>query len=179
MKNRTGEFKLSADQKLRLMNLGLNSEIDDTIGDDNAAKAERLYEVLTSSLPVEPDVVDSLPPILRNMSRKMTSVAGQRVSHYLLSPKTHVDIFRKIKDFARQSGESTDSEIHRDVFLAVYCMAIASALFFHNQKISRHTDEDLKGFFAKYAAQTWIPPEIALIFREAGGHLHQSCKSKE
>lgn len=179
MKNRTGEFKLSADQKLRLMNLGLNSEIDDTIGDDNAAKAERLYEVLTSSLPVEPDVVDSLPPILRNMSRKMTSVAGQRVSHYLLSPKTQVDVLRKIKDYAKQSGESTDSEIHRDVFLAVYCMAIASALFFHSEKISRHTDEDLKGFFAKYATEQWIPPEMALIFREAGKHLHQSSKSKD
>lgn len=179
MKNRTGEFKLSADQKLRLMNLGLNSQIDDAIGDDNAPKAERLYEVLTSSLPVGPDVVDSLPPILRNMSRKMTSVAGQRVSHYLLSPKTQVDVLRKIKDYAKQSGESTDSEIHRDVFLAVYCMAIASALFFRNEKISRHTDEDLKGFFAKYATEQWIPPEMALILREAGGHLHQSSKSKD
>lgn len=165
------EIELSVEQKSRLLRLGLDSDIDKTTSSEDDEKIDLLYDVLAGKLPVTVSVVDSLPPILRTMSGQLQSVAGKSIRELLLSTDTDVNILRQIKNLAKQSGTSTDSEIVKEVYLAIYFAAIASALTFHDTKISQHKDENLKGFFSTYNKEKWISSEIASIFQEAKDKL--------
>ena len=167
MDKKSRDFDLNRSQKSRLLSLGISSKPHKQSTDKVERKEDMLYDVLMRTLPVEPLVVESLPSVIKGLSHRLHSLAGQPIVELLKNPATDIDTIRKIKQYAKESGTATDSEDKKDVFLAVYYAAIASALIFHNQKITQHSYSDLQHFFSSFVQNDWILDELVSLFSRA------------
>jgi len=176
MDKKSQEFDLSRHQKSRLLSLGISSKPREPNTDKVEQKADKLYDVLTRTLPVDPVVVESLPPVVKGLSSRLNSLAGKPIGELLQDPATDITTIRKIKQYAKESGTSADSEEEKDVFLAVYYAAIASALVFHNERITKHSNKDLEQFFYSFTNKDWILEEIKGLFNEAKKHCIRIAK---
>jgi hypothetical protein len=163
---------LSPEQRKRLLSLGLSSKVSEAMTDSEEEKSDLLYDILTRTLPIDEMIVDSLPCVLRSLSRKLRSVAGEPLADLLQDPKTDISVVEEIKVYAKESGKSSKSKGESDVFLAVYYAAIASALLFHNKKITQHSFEDLEQFFSSLAKKSWVLQELKILFKRA----HEYCQ---
>ena len=167
MNEKSQDFDLNRHQKSRLLSLGVGSKSRKPCTDTVEKKEDMLYDILIRTLPIEPLVVESLPSVIKGLSSRLHSLAGKPIGELLQDPATDIDTIRKIKQYAKKSGTSTDSEDEKDVFLAVYYAAIASALIFHNQKITQHSYSDLQHFFSSFVQNDWILDELVSLFSRA------------
>jgi len=173
MNNESNNFDLTESQKSRLFGLGLESSPCDGSTDTNDQKRDLLYDILSSRLPVEPSVVDSLPRVVKDLCPSLNSVAGDTIGDLLGNPQTEISTIKRIKWYAKESGTSTESETQTDVYLVVYYAAIASALLFHGKKITQHPYEDLQEFFLSFSQEAWVLEEIKDLFRKAQMHCER------
>jgi len=169
------DFELNAEQMSRLLNLSADPEQAEENGDVEEKKADLLCEILTNALEVDKTVTDSLPDVLRRFCQKLRSVAGERLIDLLLSPQTELSDIRRIKAYAKQLGVSVKTQAEYDVTLAIYHAAIASALVFHNEKISRYSYTELEESFDSLCEQRWVFEVLADLFSRAG----KLCKEKK
>jgi hypothetical protein len=176
MDNESQDFDLSRHQKSRLLSLGLGSNPPKLSTDEVEQKADMLYDVLTRTLPVDPSVVNSLPAVVRGLSSGLQSLAGLPIGDLLQDPTTDIATIKKIKQYAKESGTTGSSEDKNDVFLAVYYAAIASALVFHNEKITQHSYKDLEQHFSSFMEKDWVLEEIKGLFHEAQKHRRRIAK---
>lgn len=168
------KVELTAKQNERLLKLAVSSQVSEVKNDPAEAKADALFDILDSPLPVDKLILDSLPVIVRTLCRKLRSVAGQGIGDLLQDPQTDVAAIRGIKEYTKQSGTCSHSEVEGDAFLAIYYASLASALVFHDDKITQHSYQDLEQFFRTFAKKTWIPDELTSLFEKAV----QYCCSK-
>ena len=169
MDNGSPDFDLSHGRKFRLFGLGLAKPRDKSI-DTAGQKTDMLYEILTSRLPVDSSVVDSLPGVVKDLCPSLNSIAGDTIGDLLHNPQTELSALKRVKWYAKESGTSVESEAQADVYLVVYYAAIAAALLFHGKKITQHPYEDLQEFFVSFNQEVWVLDEIKDLFRKA--HLH-------
>ena len=176
MDNESQEFDLSRHQKSRLLSLGLGSKPRELSTDKVEQKADMLYDVLTRTLPVDPSVVNSLSDVVRGLSSGLQSLAGKPIGDLLQDPATDIATIKKIKQYAKESGATADSEDKKDVFLAVYYAAIASALVFNHKKITHHSYKDLGQFFSSFTEKDWVLEEIKSLFHGAQTYCRRIAK---
>lgn len=174
MDNESQDFDLTQAQKSRLLSLGLESKPHELSTDKEEQKADMLYDVLTCTLPIDPSVVNSLPAVVKGLSSRLHSLAGQPIGNLLQDLTTDLTTIRKIKQYAKDSGTAADSEAKGDVFLAVYHVAIASALVYHNEKVTQHSYQDLEQFFLSFRKKDWVLEEIKDLFKKA----QEYCQKK-
>ncbi|MFC1633571.1 hypothetical protein ACFL5Z_01905 [Planctomycetota bacterium] len=167
MDNGTDDFDLTQEQKSRLLKLGRRSKSHEWIADGKQRKTDVLYDVLNCPLPLEPSVVNSLPSVVRGLSSRLYSLAGRPIGNLLQDSATDITTIVRIKEYAKEAGTSADSEEESEVFLAVYYAAIASALLFHNQKITQHSYSDLERFFYSFTKEKWVLNELRELFQKA------------
>lgn len=176
MDEESENLDLTEQQRTRLLRLGLSCEAFEADVDSEEEKADLLYEALIRTLPVDGTTVASLPPVLRSMSGKLHSVAGEPLGDLLQNPGTDLSVIERIKNYAKdyneESGISDKSKAEKDIFLAIYFAAIASAFLFHNKKITQHSYEDLRRFFSYYAEESWVLDELRIHFKKA----HEYCQ---
>jgi hypothetical protein len=170
---------LTSQQRARLLKLGLFCDAPEACTDSEEEKADLLYDALVGTLPVEGTTVASLPPALRSLSGKLYSVAGEPLVELLQNPSTDIPVLEKIKKYAKDcaepSGTSGKSKAERDVFLAIYFAAIASAFLFHNKKITQHSYKNLRRFFLSYTEKSWVLDELRSHFKKA----HEYCQNHQ
>lgn len=162
------EIELSAEQKTELLNIGLKAATEEQ--EPSEHKADLLYDILNHPLPVDGPAVNMLPAPLRGLSRKVRSIAGAPLIELLTHSDTSISTIEAIKEYAKQSGKSAESEDRADIFLAVYYGAIASGLVFHGRKISEHSYEHLTGAFGSLADKAWMQEGITDLVARAQKH---------
>ena len=101
------------------------------------------------------------------MSEELQSVSGLPLGDILQDSQTKIAVIRRIKDFAKELGNSAKDKIERDVALAVYFAAIASALVFHEARISQYSYEQLAQSFEAFGEDNWITPSLATMYKGA------------
>lgn len=166
------KIRLTPKQNERLLHLAASSHVPEAGNDPVEDKANTLFDILVSPLPVDKLVLDSLPNVVRGLCRKLRSVAGQTIGDMLQNPQTDIAALTAIKDYTKQSGTCSRSDAEGDAFLAIYYGSIASALVFHKEKISQHSYEDLEQFFRTFAGKTWVPDELTGLFEKAANYCH-------
>ncbi len=137
-------------------------------------KADLLRDMLEDVLPLDPEVVESLPIILKRMYKELRPLAGDSLAQLLLNPKTDINAIEKIKEYSKNTSNFAESEVEHQTAITVYYTAIASALVFHNQKISQNTYTQLEESFSTLIDQKWITSEITQLFVRA----RAICKQK-
>lgn len=171
MAEESEKIELGAKQKTELLKFGLKAAAEDR--EDEEYKADLLYDILNHPLQVDGPAINMLPAPLRGLSRKIRPIAGAPLIELLTRSDTSISTIEAIKEYAKESGTTGNSEDKNDVFLAVYYAAIASALLFHNKRITQHSYKDLEQFFSLFTEKDWILEEIKGLFRKARIHCER------
>lgn len=165
---------LTTEQSTHLLKLCLRGDQHRSDETKEKNRASMLLDVLGSKLPVNPALLESLPPVLQTLSAELKSVSGRPLGDFLQDAQTKTPVLRKIKDFAKELGASLDDPIERDVGLAVYFAAIASALVFHQVRISQYSFQELAQSFETLLEHNWITPDLHQLFSKT----REYCNSK-
>ena len=168
MDKNSEDFELNDEQMSRLLNFSTGPDQAEENGDIGEKKADLLCDILTSALEVDKTVIDSLPDVLRRLCQELKSVAGEPLIDLLLNPQTELSDIRRIKSYAKQLGTSARGQAERDVTLAIYHAAIASALVFQNERITRYSYAELGESFDSFREQGWVLEVLADLFARAG-----------
>lgn len=174
MEESSKKLDLSIERSTALLKLCLDAHQQKSDDMEERNRAGVLLDLLGSKLPVNPALLDSLPPVLRALSEELKSVSGLPLGDLLQDPQTRIAVIRRIKDFAKELGNSAEDKIERDVALAVYFAAIARALVFNDARISQYSYEQLAQSFETLGRHDWITPSLAALYRRA----HKCCVKK-
>jgi len=179
MDSKSQDFDLTRDQKSRLLRLGSSSRPQEWSPEGEQQKVDMLYDVISNSLPIDPSLVNSLPIVIRGLSSRLHSLAGQPIGDLLQDPTTNITTIERIKQYTKESGTSADSEDKREIFLTIYYAAIASALLFHNEKITQHSYEDLEQFFSSLSKKDWILNELVSLYTRAREYCLEKIQQED
>lgn len=101
------------------------------------ANAEWLRAHFAGPLPLGTGITDALPAILGKLAEILLPMGGRSLKDVLLDPETPLAALEKVKSYGKkltQRGTASHA-----VGIAIYYTAIASAIIFHDTKISRHS----------------------------------------
>jgi hypothetical protein len=156
--------RLNDRQKTRLLSLGLEPEQPAATPDKDEQRGDLLCDILRHSLPLHGPGQEAPPVIAGQSCSAFWSIAGLPLRELLLDPKTDIAVLRRIKEYAKTLGQKAGSEVGKDVFLAIYLAAIASAMVFHDKYITEHSEQDLRQFFGFFARASWMPRYLVELF---------------
>jgi len=167
-------YGLSPQRLARLLAIGIEGACE---GEDPAAcraLTDVLKEMLDNKLPLDPSLPDSLPALLNWTSDQVLAAAGHAMSNLLLDPKTDLSVIKVLKDYAKELARRGAPEAKQAAATVIYYAAIASALAFHEHKMSLHSYEKLHEAYIELRKKAWIPPELKGLFRKAS----EACRQK-
>jgi hypothetical protein len=162
----TDKLSLTNGQKTRLLGLALEPDKPAFAADADEERGDLLWDILRQPLPMDRPSREALSAGSNGPYQRLQTMLGPPLGEVLQNPKTDIIIFRQIKDLAKRLGEQAAPKAEKDVFLVVYFAAIAGALAFHNERITRHSNQDLIRFFGLYGEAGWVSTEIKGLFRK-------------
>ena len=171
-------FGLCSEKLARLLNIG--SDISET-GNDIDHKEKKtvlLQDWLAAKLPLDAVFLETLPNILKRLCQQLRPHLGESFGNLLKNPKTDLLVIGKIKDYSKKLAMSARSEAEHDAATAIYFAAIASALVFHDRKITTYSYKSLDESFSKLINETWIAKDISELFSKACKVCNQKSKGK-
>lgn len=96
-----------------------------------------------------PPFLIRVPSVLEEPCNGLSDVASQALRQLLTNPHTDLVIVRRLKDYAKAWSCCSAQGPEHTAAILVYYAAIASALVFHGQKITRHSYETLRAAFSQ------------------------------
>ena len=160
-------YGLTLEQLAELLSIGIDEmNFLDELSDDEGI-AGLLQDRLISSLPRDASLLDSLLVIMGKMGYGLQSLAGKSLGGVLLDPKTDIGLLQAIKTYGKKLSFTVDGENENAVAITIYHAAIASALVYHNEKISRFSYDKLDQSFAMLIEKEWMTEELKEIFSQA------------
>lgn len=133
-----------------------------------ATTEEILDELLHRDIVLDPADPNSIPAAVGRPCNELLGTADRNIHDLLLARDTDAAVLRLLKDYGKALVRlAEDREADSSAAKAVYYAAIASALVFHQQKITRHSFKRLQESFAALQEKPWTPPELKDVFRRA------------
>lgn len=167
-------FGLSPKKVVDLLRIG--SDTSSTSSDPEQEKAELLCNRLNEKLPVSASSSRKLAKKQGQMRRTIDALAGEPIGKLLQDPKTDMTLLRKAKNYGRGLSEQARTEAEHHTANVIYYAAIASALVFHNQRITNFSNKDLELSFTLLSKAKWIPSDLTGLFRKAGQHYQNKTQ---
>ena len=165
-------FELGRNQLADLLRVGLESEPSATDKDRSVACV--LEAKLASELPLDVSVADSLPAVLGRPCDCLRGYRGRSTAEVLLDPQADVSALTVLKDYAKELVRRSRSEVTTSVATVLYYAAIASAIVFHDAKITQHDYGQLERSFAELAREPWLTADLQALIAGA----RQICAMK-
>jgi len=165
---------LNPEQLARLLALGLQNSNAQGDLDDSGTPANVLKEMLATKLPLDPALPDSLPALLKRPCDDIAAAAGRTLRDLLLDSTTDLAVIKTLKDYGKELVRCGGPDAKQAAATVIYYAAIASALAFHQHKISRHSYERLQEAYADLAQKPWIPSDLKNLFKRA----HTACQQR-
>ena len=167
MDKRSSTFGLSSENLARILKIGTDSLRADEQTEQDKRKASLLRDRLSISLPLEAVIIESLPSILARVCRQFQPMASKSLGNLLQDPKVNIEVLKKIKDYSKELVKTAKSDDEHEAAAAVYYAAIASALVFHDKRITKHSYESLEETFSSLIKSKWLIPELIRLFKKA------------
>lgn len=157
----------SSPQLTQLLGLAVEDDAQEPCGDPSRQIARQLRDRLAGPMPMSAAVVEALPVIVGKLQDKLLPHHGRPLGELLLDEHTSLETFQAIKEYGKKLAARQDSEADHAVGVAVYYAAIASALLFHKEKITTHSNEYLAASFENVQKQEWLPVELRKHLKKA------------
>ena len=129
--------------------------------DSDEITAELLRNKLDRPLPPDPAAATKSPSVIDNIYRELAPQSRRSLGEALADPKTDLCTILRIKDYAKQTATQDYPKAQRRVSVTLYYAAIASALLFHDRKITTYSYDAVAIAIAKLLDKPWIPPVLA------------------
>jgi hypothetical protein len=97
------------------------------------------------------------------------SLAGKSLGEILLDARSDIHLLRAIKDCSKRLSYELESEADTALATTIYFASLASALVYHDEKITRNSYEKLDESFALLSAKRWMARELTELFGRARG----------
>ncbi len=167
-------YGLRLDQLAEVFSLGAEDSDALGAGDNDERMARLLREQLGGVLPKGSLLSDALLMMIGRQGCDVRPLAGGSLLRVLLSPQTELGLLQAVKDCSKELSASLDSQTEAMLATTIYYAALASALVYHDQRITQYSHEVLSQSFATFAARKWMVPELAELFVRAG----RACQEK-
>lgn len=166
MDKKTTTFGLSPEKMAKLLSIGSEIGKSEKEADQDQLKAELLQDRLGETLPLDKSMLKSLPVVLVSLCEKLGVLAGEPIGNLVQNPKTKISVIKKLKDYSKKLSECAKSEAENDTSIAIYYAAIASALVFHDLRITKFSFEGLNKAFCSLIDKPWMSGELITLFRK-------------
>lgn len=130
-------------------------------------RALLLRNFLADALPLSSKALQELPVLMQQMYGETPRLEGKSLYELLLEPKTALHDLEAAKELAKRKVNNAQSQAEKEVAGVVYYTAIAAALAFHGEKITQHSDQQLRDSFESLASKKWILVELKDLFKTA------------
>lgn len=167
MSEKSITFGLSPEKIVELLRMGADEHNYEKAISAEQKKAELLVDRLAEPLLLDPSVTKLLSAIPSLLSGAMDICGGEPIGDLLQDPEVEISVLRKVKNYNNKLSKSGESEIERDIAIVLYYGAIASALVFHNKKISRFSYKNLERSFSSLIDRSWVTIELVTLFTKA------------
>lgn len=141
------------------------------LGED---KRTLLGDLLSDALPLDQETIKILPSILRRLYVEMPPLVGRPLGNLLLSPDTRLEDLIAIKEHAKKMMSTADTDAKYEARAVIYYAAIASALAFHDRKITTHSNEELENSLSALVERDWIKADLSQLLKKA----QEICRSR-
>lgn len=169
MKKETTTHGLSLKKVVDLLNIG--SDVGTDRGDVDRDRMDLLNDRLNQTLPV---YEEGPRRKTGRLSHTIAVLSGEPIGKLLQDPKTELSIIKRIKEHGRKLADRSKSEAEHQVANTIYYAAIAHALVFKKEKITRFSEEDLQQAFGHLSQEEWIPDWLQGLVRKAA----ESCRNR-
>ena len=156
----------------RLLRLYSDPEEDTDSLSTEQQRSLLLTSFLSCALPLNPEVLRELPVLMQQMYGQKPRADGKPLREILLEPKTALNEIEAAKELAKRRTKIAQSRAEKEIAGVVYYAAIAAALTFHGEKITKHSRGQLRESFEALLGKKWIPVELADLFKKA----HRYCE---
>ncbi len=163
----TTTFGLGHKQLRRLFAIGSEGDLPEAGQDSTEAASDLLARRLSETLPLGADQMKMLPEVLSRLCYTMGSLAGETILSLLKNSSTNISVLRRIKRHGKRLSTHALSEAEKQVAVAIYYGAIASALVFHNQRISRLSYTTLEESFERLSGEAWMSKDLSTLYKIA------------
>ena len=96
----------------------------------------------------------------------MPPLVGRPLGGLLLSPETKLEHLMAIKEHAKKMMTTAETDAKYEARAVIYYSAIASALVFHNRKITTHSNQDLEDSFLALVERDWIQADLSQLLKK-------------
>jgi hypothetical protein len=149
--------------------LGVGAE-DHQVGQgelSNQDTANLLHARLGQPLPMDGAVVDSLPAVLGRPCEELVPLAGRTLGEVLQDAEVGPAVNEVIKEYGKGLGARWPAGPEHAISVTIYYAGIASALVFHDRKITAHSYMKLETAFSKLMEKPWMDADLARLFARA------------
>ena len=162
---------LNAEKLGNLLRLYMDNNEEDQRNCDDDKKA-LLGDLLSDALPLDQETIKTLPSILRILYEEMPPLVGQPLGKLLLSPETKLEHLIAIKEHAKKMMSTAETDAKYETRAVIYYAAIASALAFHDRKITTHSNQELQDSLSALAERDWITTDLSKLLKKAQKICH-------
>jgi hypothetical protein len=158
-------YGLRLDQLAGLFAMGREIAIDQPEGGQRMT--ELLKEHLTSALPTGVIVLDALMMMIGQMGYETRSLSGKTLKDVLLDRQSDIGLLRAIKECSKRLSLRLESKVEAAIATTLYYAAMASALVFHDAKVTQHSYRALDEALAMLMAKPWMDQDLITLFAQA------------
>jgi hypothetical protein len=166
---------LSPAKLARLWNIGSETDQANWDVDEDSKKTELLRDLLVGTLPVRPRKGKSRSIETTRLQSVVGSIADKTIQELVQNAGTDIAILRKVKEYGKRLSDNAMVKAESHVANTIYYAAIASALVFHDKRITKFSYKDLENYFHRLDKEKWIPQAIRNLFLRAAEY----CQMKQ
>ena len=160
-------FGLKPDKLVQLWNIGEKTDRTNTEENQDQLKSELLRDRLAQKIPLDYLVAQILPKALAQICKNIQPFTGNSYNILLCDPLTEITILKKIKEDNKKIIQHMNSGSEYDVLVAVYYAAIASALVYHDQRITSFSYSHLKDKYISLLENNWLTQDLRNLYQQA------------
>ena len=169
-------YGLSPERLARLLALGVEGKEAEEKVRAVRTPGEALQEMLSSKLPFDAAHPESIPAVLKRTCDELLPFSSQTLQDLLLDSETGLPAIKRLKDYGKELVRITKAEAQQTAATVIYYAAIASALVFHQSKITGHSYGKLEEAYGDLEQRRWIPSDLKRLFRRAKAACQQRRK---
>lgn len=157
----------------RLLDIGADEGAEGK-AETEQAKADLLRVRLAGTLPLKKRVVQDLPAILGRLRDDLLPLGGKALGEALLDKQSSLEMLQTIKEYGKELAAGSDRKVEHAVGIAIYFAAIASALLFHDERITSYSYSALAQSFGTLINKRWLAGQLDRHLAKA----RRICKKK-
>jgi hypothetical protein len=158
---------LSPDKLAQLWNIGSETDRAEPEVDQDSKKTELLRDLLAGTLPAQLDKGKARSTEKTHLQSVVSSIADKPIERLIQNSGTDVALLRRVKDHGKRLSDNAESKAQYHVANTVYYAAIASALVFHDKRITKFSYKDLGKYFRRLDKEKWIPEALRGLLSRA------------